>query len=173
MAIDSTLASLAVCEQSSPDVRAQIHIIHCTMMKKTRTISSHVPGDIVGCAFASSGSRELATLNFTGEDYVITLWKWAQSKVLAQVNTNISVQAGQTIRRIRFKPGETVLTTSGCKHLRVWTVDLPNSTLRGGPMVPVKREQDNFVEQVWIKESNLLVVVTAERLLSFKISAEG
>jgi WD40 repeat protein len=173
MAIDSTLASLAVCEQSSADVRAQIHIIHCSMMKKTRTISSQVPGDIVGCAFASSGSRELVTLSFTGDDYTITLWKWAQSKVLASVNTNINVSAGQSIRRIRFKPNDTIITTSGSKHLRLWTLDSNNGVLRGAPMIPLKREQDNFIEQVWVKGSDCLVVVTSERLLSFKVSSEG
>ena len=173
MAIDSTLASLAVCEEATDDVRAQIHIIHCSMMKKTRTISSQVPGNIIGCAFASSGSRELVTLTFTGDDYNITLWKWAQSKVIASVNTNLSVQAGHSIRRIRFKPNDTMLTTSGSKHLRLWTLDAPNSTLKVVPMIPLKREQDNFIDQVWIKSAELLVVVTQERILSFKVSAEG
>ena len=173
MAIDSTLASLAVCEKSSSDARAQIHIIHCSMMKKTRTISSQVPGDIVGCAFASSGSRELVTLSFTEDDYVLTVWKWAQSKVIASVAANVSVQAGNSIRRIRFKPNDTVVTTSGANHLRLWTVDAPNGTLKSVPLLPLKREHDDFIEQVWLKSNDCLVVVTKERILSFTVNAEG
>jgi WD40 repeat protein len=172
MAIDSTLASLAVCEQSSPDgQRAQIHIIHCSMMKKTRTILSQALGDIVSCAFASTGSRELVTLNLTNEDYVITLWKWSQSKVLASATANINLKAGHRIRRLRFKPNDGLLTSSGAKHLRLWTIDANNSTLKQAPILPLKREQDIFIEQVWLKDC--LVVLTSERILSFTVDANG
>jgi WD40 repeat protein len=172
MAIDSTVTSLAVCEQSSPEGRAQIHIIHCSMMKKSRTIMSQVAGDIVCCAFASSGSRELATLSQGTDDYVITVWKWSQSKVIASASTNVNMQAGQRIRRLRFNPTNTQMTTSGSKHLRLWTVDAPNNTLKPTPLL-LGREQDNFIDHVWLKGSGCLVVLTAERILSFKVSAEG
>ena len=40
-------------------------------------------------------------------------------------------------------------------------------------MLPLKREQDNFVEQVWLKTSDCLVVVTSERILSFTVDGDG
>ena len=164
---------VALCEASPVDDKAQVSVYHVSSQRKMRTLTFPMRGNFTLCAF-SADAKILVTIGVAADgETQIVYWKWAVEKVMA------SAKGSFRVSRLRVNPDDaSLVTTSGPQHLRLWRATM-DPQLKDSPLVPGKREQDHFVDHVWLKdtvgragddnlETRLLAVTDSGSMLVFE-----
>ncbi|RHY33666.1 hypothetical protein DYB32_002016 [Aphanomyces invadans] len=166
---------LAVCEQAgarfsknisdqlgvSPN---QISIYKLASRSRLKTLPSQSHSPILSIAF-SADNKTIATLE-DAPSYRIGYWKWSTSKLVAHA------PCPSRGTRIRICPvNSNFVTISGPMVLRAWTLT-STGDLRMTNLIPQIREQEHFVDHVWVKEY-LVTVSELGTLLTFRATDDG
>ncbi|RQM22724.1 hypothetical protein B5M09_003960 [Aphanomyces astaci] len=170
MCVSANKELLAVCEQQavrysksisdqlgvSPN---QISIYKLSSRSRLKTLPSQSHSPILSVAF-SADNKTLATLE-DAPSYRIGYWKWSTSKLVAHA------QCPSRGMRIRICPvNANFVTISGPMVLRAWTLSSAGD-LRMTNLIPQIREQEHFVDHVWVREF-LVTVSEIGTLLTFR-----
>ncbi|ETW00491.1 hypothetical protein H310_07106 [Aphanomyces invadans] len=175
MCVSANKELLAVCEQAgarfsknisdqlgvSPN---QISIYKLASRSRLKTLPSQSHSPILSIAF-SADNKTIATLE-DAPSYRIGYWKWSTSKLVAHA------PCPSRGTRIRICPvNSNFVTISGPMVLRAWTLT-STGDLRMTNLIPQIREQEHFVDHVWIKEY-LVTVSELGTLLTFRAADDG
>ncbi|OQR89992.1 WD domain-containing protein [Thraustotheca clavata] len=146
---------LVVCEQASARFSKnisdqlgvnpnQISIYKTHSRAKLKSIPSQSHAPILSVAF-SADNKCLATLE-DAPTYRIAYWKWSTAKLVAHA------PCPSRGTRIRFNPfNSNFLTISGPMVLRAWSLTT-TMDLRMSNLIPQIREQEHFVDHVWVRQ---------------------
>ncbi|KAF0697626.1 Aste57867_11716 [Aphanomyces stellatus] len=170
MCVAANKELLAVCEQASARFTKnitdqlgvnpnQISIYKLATRTRLKTLPSQSHAPILSVSF-SADTKCLATLE-DAPSYRICYWKWSTSKLVAHT------QCPSRGTRIRISPvNPNFLTISGPMVLRACTLT-STGDLRMSNLIPQIREQEHFVDHVWVRDF-LVTVSEIGTLLTFR-----
>ena len=161
ISVNSTLEYMAIAERHNGNDKIkngeEDHRIGCSMisiyatntLQRLKCIMHTTSANIISLAF-SFNSKILVTLDDGKTTASINYWNWNAKKCVSSATS----PPGGT--RIRISNADaTFLTVSGHKHLKVWT--LLKSELKMSTLVPLLREQENFVDHIWVSEHIVVI----------------
>ncbi|KDO22382.1 hypothetical protein SPRG_21013 [Saprolegnia parasitica CBS 223.65] len=176
MCLSTNKELLVVCEQSGPRFSRnnisdqlgvtpnQISIYKVLTRARLKTLPSQSHAPILSVAF-SADNKCLVTLE-DAPTHRIAYWKWATSKLVAHAPCP---SRGTRIRISPFNPN--FVTISGPMVLRSWTLTTA-ADLRMSSLVPQIREQEHFVDHVWVRQY-LVTISEVGTLLIFQGADDG
>ncbi|OQR99885.1 WD domain-containing protein [Achlya hypogyna] len=164
---------LVVCEQANARFSRsisdqlgvhpnQISIYKLLTRARVKAIPTQSHAPILSVAF-SADNKTIVTLE-DAPTYRIAYWKWSTAKLVA---TATCPSRGTRVRISPFNAN--FLTVSGPMVLRAWTL---SADLRMSNLVPQIREQEHFVDHVWVRQY-LVTVSEIGTLLIFQGSDDG
>ncbi|KAH9061481.1 hypothetical protein Ae201684P_020817 [Aphanomyces euteiches] len=175
MCVSANRELVAVCEQASARFsknisdqlgvnpnQISIYKLGTRARLKMLPTQSHAP--ILSVAF-SADTRCLATLE-DAPTYRISFWKWGTAKLVAHA------ACPSRGTRIRICPSNAnLITISGPMVLRTWTLT-SSGDLRMANLIPQIREQEHFVDHVWVRDY-LVTVSELGTLLTFRCTEDA
>ncbi|KAG9413957.1 Cilia- and flagella-associated protein 57 [Aphanomyces cochlioides] len=175
MCVSANRELVAVCEQASARFsknisdqlgvnpnQISIYKLGTRARLKMLPTQSHAP--ILSVAF-SADTRCLATLE-DAPTYRISYWKWGTAKLVAHA------ACPSRGTRIRICPSNAnLITISGPMVLRTWTLT-SSGDLRMANLIPQIREQEHFVDHVWVRDY-LVTVSEVGTLLTFRCTEDA
>ncbi|KAH9126591.1 hypothetical protein LEN26_008871 [Aphanomyces euteiches] len=175
MCVSANRELVAVCEQASARFsknisdqlgvnpnQISIYKLGTRARLKMLPTQSHAP--ILSVAF-SADTRCLVTLE-DAPTYRISFWKWGTAKLVAHA------ACPSRGTRIRICPSNAnLITISGPMVLRMWTLT-SSGDLRMANLIPQIREQEHFVDHVWVRDY-LVTVSELGTLLTFRCTEDA
>lgn len=128
--------------------------------KPLRRVTYPMSGSFVSCAF--SNDNKFFCAQSDGSDAHLCYWEWEKEVLL---HSHITAAK---ITRISFSPKSVnIVGTSGPSHMKIWNLTYGSDKLT--PILPAKKEQENFTDHAWLKDGKLILIT--DQVNAFESSA--
>ncbi|RLN86703.1 hypothetical protein BBJ28_00010446 [Nothophytophthora sp. Chile5] len=152
---------VAVAEQAERAV-VHIHDLNTLRRRKTLTLADGLADTCVWVAF--SGDSKYCLTQGGAPDWVLSLWLWEKTKLLASVKA--STPAGNAVHQADFSPNDPLtICVSGnglIKFFRFADGQLRLQT------TPLKREPAHFLRHAWVTDDRVVAAADSGELWFFE-----
>ncbi|KAF4046602.1 WD domain G-beta repeat [Phytophthora infestans] len=161
LAVSPNKRYVAVAEQAERAV-VHIHDLNTLRRRKTLTPSDGLAETFVWVAF--SGDSKYCITQGGAPDWVLSLWLWEKTKLLASVKA--STPQGNVIHQADFSPNEPLtICASGNGLLKFFRFTDGQLRLQA---TPLKREPAHFLRHAWVSDDRVVAAADSGELWLFE-----
>ncbi|KAE9044942.1 Cilia- and flagella-associated protein 57 [Phytophthora rubi] len=152
---------VAVAEQAERAV-VHIHDLNTLRRRKTLTLSDAMADTCVWVAF--SGDSKYCITQGGAPDWVLSLWLWEKTKLLASVKA--STPQGNAVHQADFSPNDPLtICASGNGLLKFFRFTDGQLRLQA---TPLKREPAHFLRHAWVSDDRVVASADSGELWLFE-----
>jgi len=152
---------VAVAEQAERAV-VHIHDLNTLRRRKTLTLSDALADTCVWVAF--SGDSKYCVTQGGAPDWVLSLWLWEKTKLLASVKA--STPQGNVVHQADFSPNDPfTVCASGNGLLKFFRFTDGQLRLQA---TPLKREPAHFLRHAWVSDDRVVAAADSGELWLFE-----
>uniref|UniRef100_H3GFR1 Uncharacterized protein n=1 Tax=Phytophthora ramorum TaxID=164328 RepID=H3GFR1_PHYRM len=161
LAVSPNKRYVAVAEQADRAV-VHIHDLNTLRRRKTLTLSDGLADTCVWVAF--SGDSKYCVTQGGAPDWLLSLWLWEKTKLLASVKASTS--QGTVVHQADFSPNDPLtICASGNGLLKFFRFMDGQLRLQA---TPLKREPAHFLRHAWVSDDRVVAAADSGELWLFE-----